>query len=184
MELLKKTIEHDEEKREDNSDKKKLFSKNHHPRKAVEYKEDWLFIKDDKLRDNIAYQLQYLEFTVYLYNDYQIYLTIESLHCKNIIVTIASIIESALYDLIEQASQKIDYNMEERRDFAFLIKLAYEMDYIDKDIKNDIHELRKMRNRMHMSGTGFQEYNAYTVEHANYYIGVLDRFRKMMNNFK
>ena len=103
MELLTKSIEHDDHKQDDNSDKKELFSKERHPKKAIEHKEEWSFVESEKVRDNIAYQHQYLEFMIFLYNDYQIYLTVESLLCKNIMVTIASIIESALFDLVEQA---------------------------------------------------------------------------------
>ena len=180
MELLNKTISHDEEKRQDNSDKKELFPKNRHPRKASEHREDWKFVQNKKTLENLSYQLQYLEFMVHLYNDYQIYLTIESLMCKNIMVTIAGIVECVLFDLIEQASKNVNFNISERRDFMSLIDMCHDMQYYDKETKDAFHELRKIRNLVHLTGTQFQEYSEYTIEETNRYLNKLDAFREEM----
>src|SRR5665213_1912982 len=106
MELLNKRSGGSDNKREDNADKKELFSKERHPHPAKYHKEEWAFIQDVSLRENVAYQMQYLEFMVALYNDYQIYLTIESLLCKDILATIGGIVEAALFDLIQTAQLK------------------------------------------------------------------------------
>ena len=95
-------------------------------------------------------------------------------------VTIASVVECALYDLIDQASKKANFDVGERRDFLSLIRLAHEMNYIDTDTKNAFHELRKIRNLVHMTETEFQEYKAYSVDEANYYIRALDTFQNRM----
>ena len=181
MELLNKTISPDEEKRRDNSDKKELFPKTRHPRKASEHREDWKFVQNEKTLENLSYQLQYLEFMVHLYNDYQIYLTIESLMCKNIMVTIAGIVECVLFDLIEQASKNVDFNISERRDFLSLIGICYDMQYYSKETKDAFHELRKIRNLVHLTGTQFQEYSGYTIEETNRYLQILEDFQKEMS---
>ena len=121
MEYLRKTIINIEDRRKDNSDKKELFTKTRHPHPAAFYKEQWEFIEDVAVRENISYQLQYLEFMVYLYNDYQLYLTMESLLCKDIIVLVGGIIEAALFDLIQSARQHAGLAMEGRTDFTILL---------------------------------------------------------------
>src|SRR3989338_4034843 len=125
MELLRKTIINPADRRKDNSDKKELFLKDRHPHTANFYKDQWLFIEDVTVRENIAYQMQYLEFMVHLYNDYQIYLTIESLLCKDIIVTIGGIIEATLFDLIASARKRAGMGEGERTDFTVLLGQAY-----------------------------------------------------------
>ena len=143
------------------------------------YKDEWSFIKDDRARENIAYHAQYLEFCVCLYNDYSIYFTIESLLCKNIMATTAIIIESALFDLVNQAAKKANFNFDERRDFLSRIDIAFDMQLIDMDMKDAFHNLRKLRNKIHLSGVEEREYNAYSIEEANKYIKILDKFKEI-----
>src|SRR6185437_6774747 len=109
----------------DNADKPALFSKEKHPHLANFYKEQWGFISDEGLRENIAYHMQYLEFQINLYNEYQIYLTIESLMCKNMLSTIASVVAAALFNLIQNAKTKAGMSMGERTDFVALLGEAY-----------------------------------------------------------
>jgi hypothetical protein len=106
MELLVKNIENKEDPKEDNSDKKPLFEVDRRPRTAVEHKDDWSFIGDTSIRENIAYQMQYLEFQIFLYNDYQIYLTVESLMFKNIMAVIDGVMEGALSHLVGGVYEK------------------------------------------------------------------------------
>ncbi len=179
MELLKKSVLNKADPRKDNSDKKILFAKDRHLKTANAYKEEWSFIEDVMTRENIAYQMQYLEFTVSLYNDYQIYLTIESLLCKNVIVTVGGIIEAAIYDLIASARKKLGLKMDGRTDFTVLLGQAYhEYRFIDEDMRHYLHELRKTRNLVHLKAADFQEHAAYTVDQANESIEKLDRFRQ------
>ena len=178
MELLKKTIRDEEDKRKDNSDKKELFEKERHPKSADFYKEEWSCVEDKEARENIAYQMQYLEFLVLLYNDYQIYLTIESLLCKNIMAIIAGIVESSLYCLVNQSYQKADLNSEPTTDFIKLIRDAYDLELIDKNMKDDFHRLRKIRNLIHLKGIAYQEHDAYTIEETNRYLDTLNKFRE------
>ncbi|OGY91184.1 MAG: hypothetical protein A3B31_01085 [Candidatus Komeilibacteria bacterium RIFCSPLOWO2_01_FULL_53_11] len=180
MELLNKTKASGDDRRQDNADRVDLFPKENHPHAAAYYKDDWSFVTDTAIRENIAYQLQYIEFLVKLYNGYQIYLTVESLLCKTIMVTIAGIIECALFDSVEQASTKANFNIGDKRDFITLINFAYDMQYIDRDMKDAFHELRKIRNFIHLTAADFQEYKAYTVEETNHYIQILDRFHNVM----
>ena len=178
MELLRKTTSENKGLDEDSSGKKELFEKGRiHP--ANFYKDEWSFIEDPRTRENIAYHIQYLEFCICLYNQYAIYFTIESLLCKNIMATIAVIIESALFDMVNQASKKANFNFDEKRDFLSRIDMAFDMELIDMDMKDAFHDLRKLRNRIHLSGAEEREYSAYSVEEANKYIKILDKFREI-----
>ena len=181
MELLIKNVENKEDPRQDNSDKPPLFKKERRPRSANEHKDEWSFIEDTAIRENIAYQMQYLEFQVYLYNDYQIYLTVESLMCKNIMATIGGVIESALYGLVSKNMKKGGYLFDDRTPFLRLIDDACDMQIIDKDLRDDFHELRKVRNLVHLSSIDYQEYKAYDIKETNTYIKALDRFIIMQN---
>lgn len=176
MELLKKNIHDEQNPRNDNSDKKELFAEGHRPHSANEHKEEWSFIEDKAIRENIAYQMQYLEFQVRLYNDYRIYLTVESLLSKNIMAVIGGVIECALYDLVSQGYRKIGRDFDKRTQFLKLIDDAYDMQIIDVDLRDDFHELRKVRNLVHLSSLDFREYSAYTIDEANEHIEALNRF--------
>jgi hypothetical protein len=179
MELLQKTVVNSEDRRKDNSDKKELFAKERHPHTADFYKKEWSFIQDSAVRDNISYQLQYLEFMIRLYNDYQLYLTTESLLCKDIMVLTGGIIEAALFDLIHSAKQAACLPMIERTDFTVLLGTAFhEYGFLDKDLWHFFHNLRKVRNNVHLTAADFKEHTAYTIEQANEYVNKLEEFRK------
>ncbi|MEA3273509.1 MAG: hypothetical protein U9Q72_02870 [Patescibacteria group bacterium] len=178
MELLEKTIKHIEKKKRDNSNKKELLANNRHPKSAHYYKKEWSFIEFVPARENITYQLQYLEYMTNLYNDYQMYLTIESLHCKNMMITIASIMECALYDLLYQLARKrSDIGFDEREDFLAMIDLGFRGGLLNEQMKNLLHELRKVRNFVHISNLEHKEYEAYDIEQVNNYIILLDNFK-------
>jgi hypothetical protein len=178
MELLKKTIKHLEEKKMDNSDKKELLATGKHPKSAKYYQEEWSFIEFVPARKNISYQLQYLEYMINLYNGYKMYLTIESLHCKNIMIAIASVMECALYDLLYQIARKrSDVGFYEKEDFLSMIDLGFQGGLLDNQMKNLLHELRKIRNFVHISSLEHKEYEAYNIEQANIYIALLDNFK-------
>jgi len=179
MELLKKIIKHKEEKKDDNSDKKELLAEGRHPRSARQHREEWSFIDYEPARDNISYQLQYLEYMVNLYNDYKMYLTVESLHCKNMLITLASIMECALFDLLYQISQKKNgVGIDVREDFLSLIDLGFRHGLLDGNMKYLLHELRKVRNFVHISSLEHKEYEAYTVDQVNLYLVLLNNFQK------
>ena len=186
MELLIKVVNTSGDPRQDNADKKPLFTEGLKPRAANEHKEQWAFIHDIQIRENIAYQMQYLEFQVRLYNDYQLYLTVESLLCKNIIVTIGGIIEAALYALMTYHADGSGYTFDEKTPYFKRIDEAYNMQIIDKDLKDNLHNLhnlRKMRNLVHLNTLDFREYQAYDVDEANEYITALDRFIEYQINY-
>jgi len=170
MELLRKTTG-------DNSDKKPLFEKSRHPNKACAHKWDWVFIADEQARANIAYQMQYLEFLVNLYNDYQIYAAVESLLCKNIMVLIDSIVECALFDLVNQACAKANLQYDKKTFQTKIIQTACDLGIITKHMKDNFHNLRRVRNLLHMKGIEYAEYNAYTIDEANNYLRLLEKFR-------
>ena len=179
MELLRKTIRDKDDKRNDNSDKKELFTKERHPHPASFYKEEWSFIEDESVRENIAYQMQYLEFMVCLYNDYQIYLTLESLLCKDIIVTVGGVVEAALLSLIQQGREKAGMHEELRTDFTSLLGQGYhEYGLLTEDLWHFFHNLRKTRNNVHLAAADFKEYAGYTIEEANEAIMKLEEFRR------
>ncbi len=180
MDLLVKTTKNKEKKKEDNSDKKELLSVDKHPKSAEKYREEWFFVDYKPARENISYQLQYLEFLINLYNDYKMYLTIESLHCKNILITLASIFESALFDLLYQINEQKGLGLDIREDFVSLIELSFRHGLIDGNMKYSLHELRKVRNFVHISSLEHQEYQAYTIEQVNLYLILLNNFQKRM----
>jgi len=181
MEILKKNIENKEDPRQDNSDKPQLFSKERRPRTANEHKDEWSFINDTAIRENIAYQMQYLEFQIHLYNDYQIYLTIESLMCKNIMTIIGGVIESALNNLVSSHIKDGGYLFDDRITFLQLIDDSHKFEIINNSLRDDFHELRKKRNLLHLSSISYKEHSAYTIEEANYYINTLNNFTSLMN---
>jgi|GEM_PF-1069177 hypothetical protein len=178
IKLLKKTKGVGDNRRADNANKKELFPKDKHPHPANFYKDEWSFITDTGLRENIAYQMQYLEFLINLYNEYQIYLTIESLLCKDILATVGGIVEAALFDMIQNAKTKAGMPMGNRTDFTALLGEAYHsFKLIDRDLWSYFHELRKVRNYVHLKAADFQEHTAYTVEETNEAITKLEQFR-------
>lgn len=176
MQLLRKSPNNTDNPRQDNADKDALFPPELRPKPAAEHREAWNVIEDEGLRENISYQMQYLEFQVQLYNNYQLYLTLESLHLKNMMATIAGIVEAALYALVRQASNTAGYTFDERRNFLDLIDDAYDMEVIDKDLRDDFHLLRKDRNLVHFRTLDYREYNSYTVEEVNEHLEALNAF--------
>jgi len=165
---LKKTEAQGDDRRSDNKDKKDLLPDELHPQPAAVYKMQWRFIADENLRDNVAYQMQYLEFLVILYNEYRIYLTIESLLCKEILTNVAAIVEAVLTDAIRAARKTGGLPIDNRMDFNAILGAAYhEYKLLDKDAWHYFHELRKVRNFLHLTAADFKEHQAYTVEETN-----------------
>jgi len=179
IELLIKNVSNEEFPRRDNSDKRVLFEEGRKPRPAEEHREEWGFIENESLLDNISYQMQYLEFQILLYNEYQMYLTLESLHFKNIMATIGGIVESALFALVEQEKKKINSEVYAQQTFLSVIDDAYSMGIIGLELKDEFHILRKDRNLMHFSEIDYQEYSAYKMEQANRHIEALSKFIEM-----
>jgi hypothetical protein len=178
MELLRKTITDPKNHRHDNADKKLLFTKEHCPNTTAFHRKQWSFIEDTAVRKNIAYQMQYLEFLVHLYNDYQIYLMLESLLCKDVIVTVGGVVEAALLDLIQSVRKKAAMPMESRTDFIMLLGQAYhEHGLLTRDLWHFFHDLRKTRNKVHLTAADFKEYAGYTIGRANECIERLEKFR-------
>lgn len=120
--------------------------------------------------------MQYLQFQVRLYNDYQLYLTLESLHLKSIMGTVAGIVEAALYGLVKQMSDRAGYTFDERRNFLDFIDGAYDMQLISRDLRDDFHRLRKDRNLVHFRALAYREYNSYTVDQVNDHLSALNEF--------
>lgn len=176
MQLLQKTENSTGNIRQDNADKLPLFTPDSRPGTAADHREAWSCILDARLRENISYQMQYLEFQVMLYNRYQMYLTVESLHLKSIMATIGGVVEAALYGLVKQGSDTAGYSFDERRNFLDLIDDAYDMQLIDNKLKSDFHNLRKDRNLVHFRTLDYREYSAYTVEEVNEHLVSLNEF--------
>ncbi|MDP3953724.1 MAG: hypothetical protein Q8P99_02810 [bacterium] len=177
MDKLRKQIHNPQERRLDNLDKKELFEKSRHPQSASHYKDEWGFIKKKAARENISYQMQYLEFMVNLYNDYQIYLTIESLLCKSMMVSISGVIEAALAAILEEGYKEMGKDFNPDRKFQSLINLAYVNGLISTNMKRRLQGLRRIRNAIHISSLDYQENAAYEVEDVNRYLDLLEEFR-------
>ena len=180
MELLRKTITDPENHHHDNADKRQLFTKDHHPNTAAFHRKQWSFIENMVVRKNIAHQMQYLEFLIYLYNDYQIFLMLESLLCKDVIVTVSGVVEAALLDLVQSARKKAGMPTEKRTDFIMLLGQAYhEHGFLTKDLWHFFHNLRKIRNEVHLATVDFKEYvvAGRAIGQANECIERLEEFR-------
>jgi hypothetical protein len=185
MQLLRKTVNNSQDKRKDNADKKALLPRDLHPQTAAIYKTQWLFVQDETLRENIAYQMQYLEFLINLYNDYQVYLTVESLLCKDIIVAVGGVVEAALFDRIQSCRTQNGLDMNERADFTRLLGQAYhEYGLINKDLWHFFHTMRKTRNNIHLKAADFREHTAYSIDEANKCIHNLEIFRLELSQNK
>jgi len=177
MDRLKKQIHNPRERRLDNLDKKELFEKARHPQSAAYYKDEWGFIKKKAARENIAYQMQYLEFMVNLYNDYQIYLTIESLLCKQLMILIAGIIEASLAAILEEGYEGAGKSFNQDRNFQSLINLAFASGIIGNGMKRRLQGLRRIRSTIHISSLDYQEHVAYETEDVNKFLDLLEDFR-------
>lgn len=106
----------------------------------------------------------------------------ESLLCKDIIVLVGGIVEAALFDLIQSARQHAGLAMEGRTDFTILLGQAFhEYGFLDEPLWHFFHNLRKVRNNVHLTAADFKEYAAYTVEQANDCIQKLGEFREKIN---
>jgi hypothetical protein len=178
MDRLKKEILKSKDRRLDNLNKKELFTKDRHPQSANYYKNEWSFIKKKGARENISYQLQYLEFMVNLYNDYRFYLTIESLLCKSLMVSIASVIEAALTAILEEGYKPITAGTNLDRNFKSMLELAYAKGLINRNTKYKLQGLRRIRNSIHLSSIDYQEHAAYNPEDVNKHLDLLDSFRE------
>lgn len=95
---------------------------------------------------------------------------------KHLKITIAGISESALFNLISQVEEKYDYKLDERTEFLKAIDSAYKAKLIDMEMRDAFHGLRKIRNSLHLTGTTYQEHQAYTVEMVNKYVKMMNRF--------
>jgi hypothetical protein len=107
LKLIKNIIDPDNP-RNDNSDKAPLLPEGKHPKQANQYKDEWCFIDHEGARENIAYLMQYVEFNVLLYNEFKIYLTLESQLRKTVLITVAGIVESVLYESLYQQGERVD----------------------------------------------------------------------------
>lgn len=176
MDLLIKKIVDRDNPRNDNSDKLPVLDKADHPRTANSYKDEWAFIEEEKLRQNIAYAMQWLEWQTKLYNRYQMYLTIEAHHLKGMILTIASVMEAATKYMVDTWSRKSgtrgSYNT-----FGELIGFAVDSKIITPVISKTINELRRVRNNVHLYGIIEREYELYKVDRVNDYLRALENFR-------
>lgn len=183
MELFIKNIEDKENPRNDNSDKLKLFPNSPSFLIAREQRKDWDFIKNDGVARNISYQLQYIDFSIRLYNEYQIYLTLESLLFKNVLISINSIVEAALYEAIKQIRERSELEDEWRKDLTALLGQAYhEYKLIDKDLWHFFHDLRKERNNLHLHALTEREYERYNFTQANEALVKLEELRKSLDS--
>ena len=179
MKLLIKNITDAENPRNDNSDKSPLFPKGPSFQIARERRVEWVFVKDDAVARNISYQIQYIDFLVRLYNEYQIYLTMEALLCKNILVSVNSIVEATLYTIVRDTREKGNMTSDGwRSDYTALLGQAYhEYKLINQDLWHFFHDLRKERNNLHLSALTEREYERYTIEQANEALNKLEEFR-------
>lgn len=179
MELLNKKEKRNTDELLDSSvtsDRLPLFPKGVRIDSAQTHRSHWDGINDQRLRENISYQMQYLEFQVKLYNTYEMYLTLESLHLKNIRATVSNIIEASLYNLVDQAWQVANYEADEGISFFDLIDEAYDMKLIDEALRGELHQLRKHRNKIHFRSLEYKEYSAYEVDEINQSIKTLNLF--------
>lgn len=178
VDLLIKNVVDPLNPRNDNADKKKLFVGEDHAEKADVKRAQWSFVVEDDIGRNISYQLQYIEFLTRLYNEYQLYLTYESLLCKNIMTSVCAIAEAALFSVIGNAREKGGLKGEWRTDFTALLGAAHnEYILIDDEVWNYFHELRKLRNTLHIHVADFREYKGYGIQRANEAITMLEKLR-------
>jgi hypothetical protein len=75
--------------------------------------------------------------------------------------------------------KKEGYLVDDRAPFLKLIDDAYEFKIIDKDLRDDFHHLRKIRNLVHLSSISYQEHKAYNIKETNHYIQSLNNFIKI-----
>jgi len=153
-----------------------MFDKADHPRTANSYKDEWAFIEDEKLRQNIAYAMQWMEWQIKIYNKYQMYLTIEAHHLKGMILNIASVMEAATKYMVEKWAKKAG-KQGGYRTFGELIGFAVDAKIITSSTSKTINELRRVRNNVHLYGIIEREYELYNAGKVNEYLTALENFR-------
>jgi hypothetical protein len=166
------------------SKKKSLFSKDTHFTKAHVWRDEWSFINNDIVSRNISYQLQYLEFLVHLYDEYEIYLSMKAHLCKNILVGVNSVVEASLYVSIVDLRKRANLDGDWRSDYTALLGQAYnEYQMISRDLWHFFHELRKERNNLHLQSLREREYEYYTIEKANDALEKLEQLRLELEDY-
>lgn len=181
MELLLKTTNESDPRISDKA-KKELFPKDRHPQTANHYKDEWFFIDDKILQENIAYEMQYIEFLVKLYNDYNIYLTTESLLSKTIIMHIGSVVEAVIINVMRQWASKANMNID-RKTFDELVEMANDAGMLNGPMAYTFHDLRHFRNAIHLEGIPDREYLKYEPDKANEFLIALENFRLELSKY-
>src|SRR6185312_5397840 len=61
----------------------------------------------------------------------------------------------------------------------FLVRAAVAVEIVDEAMAEELHELRKARNRIHIKTIEARDHDHYTVVLANDALGLLERFRQV-----
>lgn len=156
---------------------------------------EWSFIKDTLLKKNISYHLQYIEFLILLFNNYKVYLAMESLVSKDIIIHINSIIEASLYYTVYFASGRINntkdqdeyyklVNQQGKEEYHKLINQACnEFKIISHSMVDLLHWIRKQRNLQHIQGENNRELDKYNFLDANKAIELLGLYKNQLDEY-
>lgn len=173
MDLLKKTKKG---KEVDGIEKPPMFPVGTYLEDVIGYRMMWDAVTDQNLVYNLGYRMQYLDYLIKMYNTYDIDLAAGSLHIQNIRATIASIIDSVLYNMVESACNSANYNFDRDREFRLLIVDACEFEIIDEDMQQELQSLRIDADKSRFATLAYRELDAYTVDDANKAIDILNRF--------
>jgi hypothetical protein len=202
----------------DNADRQELFLKPRHPHRIHgteaedklgiwSYAEGWKFIKDkdENKFSEVVYRMQFIEWCTYLYNDYQVYLVIETCLLKTMIMYLWSVAQIILLQNIREyakyrdpiwiinreTGETIDFRTAEDRTFEdwILISAAkkyeifngYNKNYKPEEIQSILWDLKITRDEVHINGIkvvkDIRTNNHELVKKVNDFIGVIETLR-------
>jgi len=136
-------------------------------RRVIEFEQRMHFIRDGKLRKNIAYTFQFTDLIRWLINRFDIGLTLFDMLTKIGIITLASIAEAMCYGFLQWYTQEIKPKINMPKKFSGMINLLAKSEkIIDLKLLDDLEWLRDKRNNIHLWRAD-REYQAYDISDYN-----------------
>ena len=155
-------------------------------RRVSEFEARFPFIKDKVLLKNIAYTFQMTEVFRWLINRFKITLSVESMIYKWGIIVTVSIIESIMFGFalwhVKDCSEGKKYSIPRKfKNLANFLKGTLKV--IDEDLKDQLLEINRLRNNIHLYKPDYRELDAYNLEQYNRTIIILHRLEEVLRDY-
>ena len=136
------------------------------------------FLQDDVVKRNIAYTLQLTDVNQWLVNRFDIGLSAGSLFMKQATITVITIMEAILYADWSQRHPALKRIPR----FAQLIDLAAREGRISPSLKIELHQVRDIRNNIHLSRVSQAEGSKYTIVQYQHVVLIQQRLIDELQN--